>query len=263
MKFPFDPSIKHHLLIALGLAAWIFVFLYFTEPLDVNEFGSTEKLVYLPLYGLLGALCYLCMLPLQYCLHKKHKRQWFLRNEVLFFSIFILFAFLVMRGFYLYVIVYGQPNPYPLDYYLISIFLPAILVIFPIVFIGRFAFGKFKEKQLEDQKIEIQGDGNYEGLRLLFSDLIMLEASDNYVEIHYQNNGTYTKQLVRNRLSQLEETHKSLLRTHRSFLVNPEHFISYKMEKSKLGLLLSHNIFAPVSKTYTTTVKTALNFTTD
>ncbi|RMB57332.1 LytTR family transcriptional regulator [Dokdonia sinensis] len=263
MKFPFDPSIKHHLLIALGLAVWIFVFLYFTKPLDVNEFTSTEKLIYLPLYGLLGALCYTCMLPFQNWFFKRQEKQWSLTSELLFFGLFILFAFLVMRGFYLYVIVYGQPNPYSLQYYLTGIFFPAILVIIPIIFIGRFAFGKYKEKQLEEQKIEIKGDGNYEGLRLLFSDLIMLEASDNYVEIHFQDNGNYKKQLVRNRLSALESTHKNLLRTHRSFLINPEHFISYKTDKSKLGLALSHNLFVPVSKTCATAVKTALNFTTD
>ena len=64
-KYPFDPSIKHHLIIALGLAIWIFMFLYFTEPLDVSEFQKSEKLIYLPLYGLLGAFCYLVFLPIQ------------------------------------------------------------------------------------------------------------------------------------------------------------------------------------------------------
>jgi len=263
MKSPFDPSVKHHLLISLGLALWIFLFLFFTEPLDVNEFSNTEKLIYLPLYGLLGALCYLWMLPLQTFLYRKSNQLWTLKNEILFFVSFITVTFFVMRTFYLYVIVYGQPNPYTLSYYLSSIFLPAALVIFPIVFIGRFAFGKYKEKQLEEKKIELKGDGNYEGIRLLFSDLIMLEASDNYVEVHYQNSGNYKKQLIRNRLSQLEKEHQDLIRTHRSFLINTEHFSSYKNENSKMGLILSHNVFAPVSKTYTTAVKTALNFATE
>ena len=44
--YPFDPSIKHHLLISLGLDLWIFIFLYATEPLDVNEFSDADKLVY-------------------------------------------------------------------------------------------------------------------------------------------------------------------------------------------------------------------------
>jgi hypothetical protein len=64
-KHPFDPSVKHHLISALGLAIWIFVFLYFTEPLDISEFSSSEKLIYLPLYGVISAFCYFVFLPIQ------------------------------------------------------------------------------------------------------------------------------------------------------------------------------------------------------
>lgn len=262
-NYPFDPLVKHHLLIALGMAVWIFVFLYFTEPLDVSELQQNERLLILPVYGILGALCYISVLPFQSWLYKKSQSTWPLRNELLFFAVFIFWSFIVMRSFYLYVVVYGEPNPYSIYYYLFSIFLPAVLTIFPIVLIGRFGFGKYKEKQLEEQKIEIKGDGNYEGIRLLFSDLILLEASDNYVEIHFQDNGVYKKQLIRARLSQLEKSVPDMMRTHRSFLVNSVHFISYKTESGKIGLQLSHNIFAPVSKTYATAVKEALNFATN
>jgi len=65
-KYPFDSSIKHHFIIAFGLAIWIFLFLYFTEPLDVSELTNSEQLIYLPLYGLLGAFCYVLFLPIQH-----------------------------------------------------------------------------------------------------------------------------------------------------------------------------------------------------
>jgi len=64
--YPLDPLLKHHLLIGLLLAVWVFVFLYFTEPLDVSELSDTEKLYFLPGYGLLGGLSYIIFLPLQY-----------------------------------------------------------------------------------------------------------------------------------------------------------------------------------------------------
>ena len=73
--YPLDPSIKHHLLIALGLAVWIFLFLYLTEPLDVNEFGEKEKLIYLPFYGLAGAVVYLLSLVVQLIMWKR-KPSW-------------------------------------------------------------------------------------------------------------------------------------------------------------------------------------------
>ena len=262
-KYPFDSSIRHQLIIALGMAVWIFIFLFFTEPLDVAQLHKSERLLILSLYGILGALCYITVLPFQYWLFKKNNNKWLLINEIVFFIIFTIWSFIVMRTFYLYVVVYGEPNPYSIDYYLLSIFLPAVLTIFPIVLIGRFGFGKYKHKQIEEQKIEIKGDGNYEGIRLFLSDLIALEASDNYVEIHFQDNGSYRKQLIRARLSHLEKSLPSMMRTHRSYLINPSHFLSYKSDSGKLGLILSYEIFIPVSKTFALSTKEALNFTTN
>ena len=76
MKYPFDPKLKHHVIIGLLLAIWIFVFLYFTEPLDVDEFGDTEKLIYLPGYGIIGGISYLLFLPLQYKLLAYKVKKW-------------------------------------------------------------------------------------------------------------------------------------------------------------------------------------------
>ena len=233
-KYPFDDAIKHHFIIALGLAIWIFVFLYFTEPLDVNEFADDEKLIYMPLYGLLGAFCYLIFLPIQRLLYQKNKKQWHVKTELLFFAIFILVSTIVARFFYLYVIVPGEPNPYPLAYHLKAVLFPAFLTILPIIIFGRFAFGKYKNKQTEAKKITIAGEGNYEGLRLLFDDLVCIQSSDNYVEVFYLNGSELKKTLIRNKLTTLAETFPELLRTHRSHLINPYHFLQWKTEKSKL-----------------------------
>lgn len=260
--YPFDSSSKHHLFIALALAIWIFVFLYFTEPLDVNEFGDREKLMYLPVYGIIGALCYVMMLPLQYYLYRRSKRQWSIQNELLFNSAFIAFSFVLARTYYIYVVVYGESNPYSLWYYTTSIFIPAILTILPIVLIGRWALGKYKNKRVEEAKIEIQGEGNYESLRLLFNNLICIQSSDNYIEVSFLDASTLKKQLIRNKLSVIETTFPDLIRTHRSFLMNPYHFQSWKTENGKLGIVASNDIFIPISKTYATTVKTVINSTT-
>lgn len=262
IKFPFDPKVKHHILIAIGLAVWIFVFLYFTEPLDVNEFNNSEKLLFLPVYGLIAAGCYVLVLPLQKWLYVKNEQSWSLKSEILFITAFSTLTYFIVRGFYLYIIMDNNPLSYSSYYFFTSIYIPAILTVLPILLIGRFAFGKYKDKKAEENKIEIKGEGSYEGLRLLESDLIMLEASDNYVEVHYLDQGVLKKQLIRARLSQLEKDHPTMLRTQRSFLINPVHFISYKSEKNKLGLVLTQQTFAPVSKTYTPAVKEALNFTT-
>jgi len=262
-KYPFDSSIKHHLLIALGLGVWIFVFLYFTEPLDVNEFEHAEKLIYLPLYGILGALLYLISLPFQYWLFKRNNKSWVVLHEILFLIVFIIISTLILRLFYLHIITDWHPNAYTFYYHIKSIIFPAMLTILPIVIIGRFAFGKYKEKKLEELKIEIKGEGNYESLRLQLNELICIQSSDNYVEVFYLNGTNLKKTLIRNKLSIIDESFPELLRTHRSFVINPFHFQSWKTEKGKHFLSLSHDIEVPISKTYLDLVKSELNFTTD
>ena len=262
MKYPFDPSIKHHLWLALGLAVWVFAFLYFTEPLDVNELGTQDQLTYLPIYGIAAAIAYSAMLAVQQWLYKRSNNLWTLKNEIIFFLIFISAALILSRSVYLYIVVLGEPNPYGLVYFIKGIFLPAAITIFPIVALGRWALGKYKNKQLEKQKIEIQGEGNYESLRLLLEDLVCVQSSDNYVEVSFLDNGNLKKQLIRTKLTAVENSHPELLRTHRSYIINPDHFQAYKTVEGKQGLQLSNNIFTPISKTYTTAVKTALNFAT-
>lgn len=261
-KYPFDPSIKHHFVIAFALAIWIFIFLFFTEPLDVNQFSDTEKLIYLPLYGLLGAFCYVLFLPIQQIIYKKNNFNWFVKTEITFFLIFITTSIFVSRMFYLYVIVPGEPYPYTLLYHLKAILIPALLTILPIIILGRYGFGKYKNKKTEIQKIEIKGEGNYEGLRLHLNDLICIKSSDNYIEVFYLNGKDVKKNLIRNKLSSVSDDFPELLRTHRSFLINPYHFLQWKTEKGKLFIELTNSIFTPVSNTYKDHLKSVLNSTT-
>lgn len=263
LSYPFDPSLKHHLLIGLSLSIWIFCFLYFTEPLDVNEFGDTEKLIYLPIYGLIGGICYSLFIPFQKFLYRKQKQRWTLILEIIFLSTFILISATFARLYYLLVVVAREPNPYSLKYHVLNIILPVIAIVLPIVIIGRFSFGKYKEKRLEQSKIEIKGEGTYDDLKLLFNDLICIQSSDNYIEVFYFTGTELKKSLIRNKLSIITDEFPELLRVHRSYVINPYHFQQWKTEKGKLFVELSSSIFAPVSNTYKNDVKAVLNSATN
>jgi DNA-binding LytR/AlgR family response regulator len=154
-------------------------------------------------------------------------------------------------------------NPYTFWYMLKSIFIPAIATILPIIAFGRYAFGKYHEKRLEDQKIEIKGEGNYEGLRLHFNELVSIRSSDNYIEILYLSGNQLKKTLIRNKLSAIDEEFPELLRAHRSYLVNPFHFRQWKTENGKLIIGLNHDVEVPVSKTYQKNIKAAIQFATN
>lgn len=262
MNYPFDPKLKHHIIIGLLLAIWIFVFLYFTEPLDVDEFGDTEKLIYLPGYGIIGGISYLLFLPLQYKLLPYKIKKWTIAKEIVFLLTYTIITLTFVRLYYLYVIMDGIPNPYTLGYMLKAILLPAAGTIIPIIIIARFAFGKYFEKQVEDQKIEIKGEGNFEGIRLHLNDLISIQSSDNYIEVLYLSGNELKKTLIRNKLSVIDQTFDKLIRTHRSYLINPYHFQQWKTEKGKHFLILNHAIQIPISKTYLSSIKQRFNSTT-
>lgn len=137
-----------------------------------------------------------------------------------------------------------------------------MMTVLPIIIISRWSIGKYKEKNLEESKIEVKGTGQYEGLRLLLKNLIFIKSADNYVEVNYLEDGQIKKQLIRNKLSEVEKDLADLTRTHRSYLVNLSHFKQWKSGDRKLLLVLTHNLEVPVSQTFKTTIENLVNSAT-
>lgn len=157
----------------------------------------------------------------------------------------------------------GETYPYTLGYFLKSIILPAALVILPIMLIARYALGKYYEKKINQSKIEIKGEGNYEGLKLFLNDVICIQSADNYIEVYYLANNRLKKSLIRNTLSSVTNDFPEFLRTHRSYIINPYHFVQWETEKGKLFIELSHDLIVPISNTYKSQVKSIINSATN
>jgi hypothetical protein len=253
-KYPFDPLLKHHIGIALGFSIWIFIFLFFTEPLDIQVFSFKEKLTFLPLYALAGAIVYVLILPLQQFIYKKNNKQWLVINELVFFTVLLVLGLVIFRILFLFIV-----NNYTLWEFLKVFFLPAVLTLLPIIVLSRWAFGRYFEKKIEETKIEIKGSGNYENLRLFFNDIVYIQSADNYIEVSYLENSILKKSLIRSKISSIKETFPKLLQTHRSYVINPFHFKQWQNKNNKTELLLINDISIPVSKTYLDKVKIKLN----
>lgn len=257
-NYPFDPSIKHHLIATIGFAIWVFIFLFFTEPLEISVFSEVEKFIYLPLYSFIGAISYLTILPIQKSLFKKQNEIWLFRNEVSILIRILVIGFVLMWSLFYFFI-----QAIDVFSFLIFIFIPAALTLFPIIILFRWGLGRYHEKKVEDLKIEIQGAGNYESLRLLFNNLIFIQSADNYIEITYLESAIIKKALIRNKLSSIATDLPKLLRTHRSYLINTSHFKQWNNTNGKYGILLFNDIEVPVSKTYLKDVKDGINLTTE
>lgn len=109
-----------------------------------------------------------------------------------------------------------------------------------------------------DKMIPFYDDKGKLKFSVINEDLIYLEASDNYVSIHYSANNKVAKYMIRNTLKNLEERLKPLgfIRCHRSYLVNFSKVKILKREKDGVFLELNTNneLTLPVSKTYVATI---------
>ena len=86
-------------------------------------------------------------------------------------------------------------------------------------------------------------------------DILFIESQDNYVQVHYLLDGTHHHYLLRCRTYDIERqlAGTSLVRCHRSYLVNVNHIRQFTQEHGKNYIVVNEhdNIFRiPVSKTY-------------
>lgn len=164
----------------------------------------------------------------------------------------------------LYIVMYGNPIGnffndliYALRYTLLGIWIPysfAILIIYYKNQREEIAQLQTKIARPSRKKlIAFKDDNSKIKFSVLAKDLLFLESTDNYVSVFYILNQKIQRELLRNTMKNLEETFKksSVIRCHRSFMVNSENIEFVKREGKKLNLkvrLMDKTI--PVSEKY-------------
>lgn len=108
-------------------------------------------------------------------------------------------------------------------------------------------------QQQADTTINFYAKGGRLAFSTKLSNLLYIEAADNYVNIHYLNNGKEDTFILHNSLKELEKRFTSgrLVRCHRGYMVNVGNV--KLMRKENIGLVLELDQTAkaiPVSKSY-------------
>jgi hypothetical protein len=116
----------------------------------------------------------------------------------------------------------------------------------------------------EKEQLIISSENEKEKLSVTLDDLLFIEASDNYVEVHYLERGIPQKKLLRSSLKAIVSTvqdNPQLFRCHKSFLVNTKQVkrISGNAQGYKLHLKDSEQII-PVSRQFNNNLKERLGF---
>lgn len=256
--FHLAKSFKIHLLLSALLACWVVLFLILLSPFDVSDLTTLNKWILLPFYGVLLVFSYLLSLPVQNWLVRRHQGRWHLGNEFLFIAVFFLVAYFACFAYYRSGIMNGTQNA---STFFVQQFIPLSIIMMPMILFLRWTAGKLGQssnKHVTNTKITLEGNSQKELLRLDFQQIAYVKAADNYVEVYYFEARQLQMKLLRSTLKKINAKAPALLRTHRSYLINPAHFQQWASPNS----ILIAQTEIPISKTYKAAIEKQLSFTT-
>ena len=258
-KFTLLDNKEDRYLLILVVFVFSVIFLNVYEPFNIGRWYSDSgiiKFLRLSSYGFVIAIVFLFT---QFPLRKFFKLEEFkLKNYLLWLFIEIALINLV------YIILYGNPIGnfmndlgFSLKYTLLSIWLPysfAILIVYYRNQREEIKSLKTTANKPGEKRLIILKDENGKiKFSVVANDLLLLESTDNYVSVFYILQNKVQRKLLRNSLKNLEEMLKenSIIRCHRSFMVNPANVEFMQKEGKKLNIKIKHfDKSIPVSEKY-------------
>jgi len=149
--------------------------------------------------------------------------RWNTRLEIASLAFFYL---IYLIGIYVY---YKSPlitGGYSFIQFTTIIFLKLMLISAPVIILARRYL--IKLIPIKEDILTIKGDNKLDIIKIKKSDLICVSNSQNYIEIFYTDNGQLKSKLIRYSLKKIQEDFNFLVQIHRSHLINPSHFKSWK-----------------------------------
>lgn len=135
-----------------------------------------------------------------------------------------------------------------------------LIMGFPYFFYVSYIHVRDTIKNLKDSttslktEVALKDENNIVQLVLKTENLLFIKSADNYIEVHFLENGTLSKSLLRTSIKKLETTFSNtpIIRCHRSFIVNTNNIELTKKTSSGYNLKLSQisELTIPVSKSY-------------
>lgn len=124
------------------------------------------------------------------------------------------------------------------------IFIKVALILTPVIILARRYL--IKLIPLKDDVLIIKGENRLDILKIQKADLVCVSNAQNYVEIFYIENDKLHSKLIRSSLKKVQDDFGFLIQIHRSHLINPVHFKSWR----NTNTIILTQIELPVSKNY-------------
>lgn len=235
-----NPSIKHHLIVGILISLWIFVFAFIIKPFDDGTINFRSWFLISFGFSLLAFLCYAILAVLQKEVYKKISK-WNIGLET---ASILFFYIIYLIGIYAY---YKSPilkGGYNFATFFSTIFSKVALILTPVIILARRYL--IKLIPVKEDILLFKGENKLDILKIKKSDLVCVSNAQNYVEIFYIENDQLRSKLIRSSLKKVQQDFAFLVQIHRSHLINPSHFKSWRNQNT----ILLTQIELPVAKNY-------------
>ncbi|KFF04839.1 LytTR family DNA-binding domain-containing protein [Flavobacterium reichenbachii] len=233
-------SIKHNLIVGLLIALWLFIFAFIIKPFDDGTINFRSWLLISIGFSVLAFLCYAVLVFIQKQVYRRILK-WNLTLETL--SVFF-FYFIYLIGIYAY---YKSPilkGGYDFAEFFSIIFVKVVLILTPLIILARRYLVKLIP--VKEDVLIIKGENKLDILKINKADLVCISNAQNYIEIFYTENDKLKSKLIRTSLKKVQEDFDFLIQIHRSHLINPSHFKSWRNQNT----VILTQIELPVSKSF-------------
>ncbi|WP_291287194.1 LytTR family DNA-binding domain-containing protein [Flavobacterium sp.] len=235
-----NSSLKHNLIVGLLFALWIFVFAFIIKPFDDGTLNFRTWLLMSAGFSVTAFVCYALLAIVQRSVYKKIAK-WNIGLEAISLIFFYLIYFFAVYGYYKSPILNGG---YRFTEFFVLIFIKVALVLTPVIVLARRYL--LKLIPVKEDVLIFKGDNKRDILKIKASDLVCISNAQNYVEIFYTENDQLRSKLIRTSLKKLQDDFAFLVQIHRSHLINPLHFKSWRNQNT----IMLTQIELPVSKSF-------------
>ncbi|MDW3648624.1 MAG: LytTR family DNA-binding domain-containing protein [Bacteroidia bacterium] len=262
--YPDSANLKAFFWEALGVGAFIFLFLYFFRPFGIGQVQDDTLMLCLGFGLITFAVSLLFEIFIRFVLKiRKDLPSWTLGKWILTTTILISFIALANHAYLLYRYPSG---PFHVGNLLFSFISTFAIGIFPIIFSGLVNQLRFVKKNNQHaseiqlplienhpaEKLRLSSANKKQSFEVELDKLLYLEAMQNYVLVYYVGESEIEKEILRTTLSQLDKElpDDHFYRSHRSFIVNLGQISKVKgnAQGLTLSLKVDEDLEVPVSR---------------
>ena len=238
--YKLNPSIKHHLVIAILISLWLFVFAFIIRPFDDGTINFRAWFLISFGFSVMAFLCYGLLAFIQKSFYTR-TGKWNIGLEITAIFLFYVLYLIGVFTFYKSPILNGG---YTFSQFFSIIFIKVALILTPVIVLARRYL--IKLIPMQDDFLLFRGENRLDVLKIKKADLVCISNAQNYVEIFYIENDKLHSKLIRSSLKKVQDDFDFLVQIHRSHLINPLHFKSWR----NANTIILTQIELPVSKNY-------------